>query len=93
MRHALLKLERRSLAPASALDADLAALETSIEIASAPSDGELLRFVALSRAEALGLYDAAYIDLALTRSESLASRDAALLGAAARQGVKVHDLR
>jgi predicted nucleic acid-binding protein len=93
MRHALLKLERQGLVSATALDADLAALETAIEVAPAPSDQDFRRLVALARTEALGLYDAAYIDLAIIRGEGLASRDAAMLDVAARHGVIRHDLR
>lgn len=93
MRHALLKLERRALVGAAALDADLYALESMIEIAAAPSGNELLRLIGVARTEALGLYDAAYLDLALTRGETLASRDRALLDAAGRRGVRVNDLR
>ncbi len=93
MRHALVRLERRLLVSAAALDVELAAFEAVIEIAPASEDGDFARLVSLARIEALGLYDAAYIDLALARGERLASRDAALLGAASRRGVEVHDLR
>lgn len=93
MRHALLKLERRGLAGPQALDADLQALESIVAIASPPTALEFASLIALARVEALGLYDAAYLNLALERACTLASRDSGLIEAARRRAVPVADLR
>jgi predicted nucleic acid-binding protein len=93
MRHALLKLERRGLVSHTALDADLALLESLVVIAPAPNAADLAGLVALARAESLGAYDAAYLDLALRNGAGLASRDAVLLEVARKHGLTLHDLR
>lgn len=93
MRHALLKLERRALVGPQALDADLAALERLIALAPAPSALDFAALIALARSVGLGLYDAAYLALALDRGCALASRDGVLLDVAMRRGLSVCDLR
>ena len=92
-RHALVKLERRSLAGPEALNAGLPALEALFSITAQTSAEELVGVVALARAEQLGVYDAFYLSLALASRAALASRDSVLLAAAARRGVMAHDLR
>lgn len=90
MRHALIKLERRALVSPAALDVDLPALESVVTVTPAPSDLELAGISALARAEGLGLYDAAYLILAIARAGTLASRDVALLDAAKSQIANRH---
>jgi predicted nucleic acid-binding protein len=93
MRHALLKLERRALAGPQPLDADLPALESIVALSAPPSALEFASLVALARTEALELYEAAHLNLALHRACGLATRDTVLLDAAGRRGVPVSDLR
>jgi predicted nucleic acid-binding protein len=89
VRHGVLKLERRGSVAAGDLDVALGKLERGIELAAV----DLVRASALAREEALGMYDALYLDLALARGVALASRDAALLDAARRRSVETIDLR
>lgn len=93
VRHALLRLERRGLLGAGAADAGLAALESILDIQPPPEPRRLASWLALGRAEALGFYDAAYLDLALDRRAELASRDGPLVDAARRRKIAVRDLR
>lgn len=93
VRHALLKLERRGLVPATAIEGDLSQIETTLAIESPPDRARLAAIVKLARAETLGVYDAAYLDLSIREGAALASRDGPLLDAARRQGLVVHDLR
>jgi predicted nucleic acid-binding protein len=93
VRHALVKMERRGLVGPAALDADLPALESTLEIASPLSGAGMVAVTALARAERLGVYDAIYLELALREGAVLASRDVALVEAAQRRGAAVRDLR
>jgi predicted nucleic acid-binding protein len=93
MRHALLKLERRRLIAPQVIDVELLDLETLVDVAPVPSARGLVRLTALARTDGLGLYDAAYLALAMDRACPLASRDAVLLGAATLRGLSLYDLR
>jgi predicted nucleic acid-binding protein len=93
VRHALLRLERRGVLGGGGADSDLFALESLISFSASPDRATLAETLKLARAETLGMYDAAYLELAMRTSAALASRDKALLEAARRRGVLVHDLR
>lgn len=93
VRHALARLERRGLLGVGSADADLALVETLITFAPPPDRALLAEIMRLARAETLGVYDASYLELAARSRVALASRDSALLAAAQRQGIEIHDLR
>jgi predicted nucleic acid-binding protein len=93
LRHALLKLERRGLVSPQALEIDLVELEQLVDIAPDFGRVALASLITLARAEELGAYDAAYLQLAIERGALIASRDAALIEAALRRSVGVVDLR
>ncbi len=93
VRHALVRLERRNLLAIGSADADLLAIESLIVFAPPPDNLTLFEILRLARTEALGVYDAAYLELCLRSQAALASRDSALLAAAQRQGAETHDLR
>lgn len=93
VRHALVRLERRDLLGAGAADGDLASVETLITFAPPPDRATLAEIARLARSETLGVYDAAYLELAVCSKAALASRDSALLAAAQRLGIETHDLR
>lgn len=93
VRHALVRLERRGVLAAMVADASLAALEATMEFSASPDIDEREAVLALARSTQLGVYDAAYLHLALSRTATLASRDAQLLAAAQARSVAVHDLR
>lgn len=91
--NALLKFERGGALKAEAATRVWDALRGMVAI-SAMADVEQ-RFdalMALARAERLSLFDAAYLDLAITEAAALASRDGPLLEAALRRGLAVEDL-
>jgi predicted nucleic acid-binding protein len=94
VRHVLLKAERMGRIDAEGLNEGVLVLEGLAEI-RASNDGaaDFARLIAIARAENLSLFDAAYLDLAITERASLASRDVGLLDAAKRRGVKFVDLR
>ncbi len=62
-----------------------------IDIASAPSDADLVILAELARSAGLSLFDASYLQLALDLNCPLASRDAALLKATADAGLPCFD--
>ncbi|MEQ1618468.1 MAG: PIN domain-containing protein [Terricaulis sp.] len=93
VRHAMVRLERRGLLAVGRADADLALLESLIAFAPPPDRATFAEALNLARAEALSVYDAVCLDLALRSAAALASRDGALLAAAQRRGLVVHDLR
>jgi predicted nucleic acid-binding protein len=97
IRGLIVKLERRAaLAPHSA-DADLALLESRMDIERELGDASALAYWAavmtIARRDRLSVFDAAYLELAQRSAAELASRDAGLVAAAQRAGVTVHDLR
>jgi predicted nucleic acid-binding protein len=92
VRHALRRLERAQRLDARAADASLAQLERLIVFESPLERPGLDRAMTLSRANALGYFDALYLELALGSGASVASRDKALLAAAQGCGVPIHDL-
>lgn len=57
------------------------------------TDGEVRQLTDVATATGLGLFDAAYLALAIERNGVLASRDKLLLSAAVAVGVDVFDLR
>jgi predicted nucleic acid-binding protein len=57
------------------------------------TDGEVRQMTDVATATGLGLFDAAYLALAIERNGVLASRDKLLLSAAVAVGVDVFDLR
>lgn len=57
------------------------------------TDAEVRQLTDVATATGLGLFDAAYLALAMERSGVLASRDKLLLSAAVAVGVDVFDLR
>lgn len=92
--NALLRAERRGLLTAQAVDEAVVQIGDAAELrAWIASPADWVRLFALAREEALSLFDAAYLDLALREGAALASRDAALLEAAGRRGLEIHDLR
>jgi predicted nucleic acid-binding protein len=93
VRHGVLKLERRGNLQVGIADIALANLEHGIQLAPPPDRPALARIAAMAREEALGMYDAVYLDLALERGAMLASRDGPLLAAAQRRSISIVDLR
>lgn len=94
VRHAILRLERRGALPVGAVDASLEQLEAVVELAPIPGEPRIrAAMLALAREEMPGMYDAAYLHLAMARGAPLASRDGPLLAAARRRGVAIHDVR
>ena len=89
----MVRLERRGVLGAGSADPDLAALESLISFAAPPDRATLAESLTLARTETLGMYDAAYLELAIGAGAALASRDKALIEAARRRGVVVQDLR
>ena len=93
-RSLFLKAERRGL-----IDEDLTrrSLETlglfDIDILARPDSAEHDLVLSLARRENISYYDAMYLRVGLLRADGLASRDGALLVAATRCGLTVHDLR
>ncbi|MCC6920859.1 MAG: type II toxin-antitoxin system VapC family toxin [Alphaproteobacteria bacterium] len=94
LRNALVRLERRGLSNAEMSDAGLLLVERQVrQVSLAEQGADLGGLLALARTEALSLFDAIYLDLAMRRSAALASRDAALLTAARRRGLQALDVR
>lgn len=94
LRNALLRAERRGLADRTIVEQS--SLEFSSIVECRPWNARpaaLARLLDLARRERLSLFDAAYLDLAMRESAALASRDTALIEAAQRLSVVVHDLR
>ena len=92
LRNALLKAERRGLTSPDLVDEAFALFAELIELRAA-SGPDLVRLVGLARREALSFFDVAYLDLALREDAAIASRDGALIEAARRRNVTIHDLR
>jgi predicted nucleic acid-binding protein len=91
LRNVLLKAIRRQLL---SVDVATRAIHTlSNVVATATRELDLDALFALAHAEALSLFDAAYLDLGLALGGELASRDSALIAACARRGLIVRDLR
>jgi hypothetical protein len=68
---------------------DLADLVSEIERTGEPAH----RFLFLAGAEKLSLHDTAYLELTERGRFPIATRDQALVEAATRRGLAVHDLR
>lgn len=92
LRHALVKLERRSLVGPHVANLDLPLLERLIEIEPGIGRADYARVLDIARAVNLGFYDALYVDLALRRRAEIATRDLAIHAASLRLGVAVLDL-
>lgn len=93
-RGVLLRAERAGRLTAVDVDQALAMLDSLAERRSwDDTPTALSRLIALSRAEALSLFDAAYLELAIREAADLATRDASLLLAARKRGLTAHDLR
>lgn len=84
----LVRAERRNMITLGQISSALASLQ-SLGIALAPPlpAGWRISAAELARSEGLSVYDALYLDLAITRGAALASRDRALCEAARRRGV------
>ena len=93
VRNVLLKLERRTNLDLASVFADLSRLESSISFPTQFGLTELARVTDLARQTGLGIYDAAYLDRALTSGTAIASRDGSLLMAANNHNLPVFDLR
>jgi predicted nucleic acid-binding protein len=93
-RNALLKAERRNfIAWVDVVSAMTVLSELGVVFAGNPDDIEIDSAMVLARAERLSLYDALYLQLAMTEQALLASRDGPLLTAAMSRGVPVEDCR
>jgi len=86
----LLRAERIGVITPKASDSAISDWLGVIEISAA---SVALALTALSRSQGLSLFDSAYLELAERLGAPLVSRDFALLEAARRRGVPVHDLR
>lgn len=86
----LLRFERKGALTLEETDGAIAAWFSILDIRDTLSPLSLL---SLARTERLSPFDAAYLHLATQVGASIASRDQALLEAAHRRGVPVHDLR
>ncbi len=89
----LLKARRKGdYTPQQMEDALLALAAFDIEYSPCFSDVQLDHAGVLALEESLSIYDALYLQLALSRSAHLASRDKALLAAAERRGLATFNL-
>lgn len=86
----LLRFERKGALTLEETDGAIAAWFSILDIRDTLSP---LSLISLARTERLSPFDAAYLHLATQVGASIASRDQALLEAAHRRGVPVHDLR
>jgi predicted nucleic acid-binding protein len=94
VRSALLRAERAGFADREGVNARITMIDVLVKVSAFPAGpAAFAGLVALARAERLSLFDASYLDLALRERASIASRDGPLLGAAARRGLAIHDLR
>lgn len=88
--NALLRFERNGALTHAEADRAIAIWLSIVEMRDTLSP---LSLTTQARAERLSLFDAAYLHLAASEGAHLASRDTALLEAARRRGLTVHDLR
>lgn len=93
-RNAVLMLERRGRLTSVQADVAIATtVDAFIELEATPDSAMLGLTLDIARTEALTIYDAAYLELALRRNATLASRDADLLAAGKRRQVTCIDCR
>lgn len=86
----LLRFERKGALTQDEADGAIAIWFSILDIRDTLSP---LPLMSLARTERLSPFDAAYLHLAVQAGASIASRDQALLEAAGRRGIHVHDLR
>ncbi|KAF0174652.1 MAG: PilT domain-containing protein [Alphaproteobacteria bacterium] len=93
-RNALLKAERRKFIEKADLESAMMVLaELGVVFVDNPDDIEIDSAMHLARTERLSLYDALYLQLAMTEQALLASRDGSLLTAAMSRDVPIEDCR
>lgn len=88
--NALIVKERRGLHTAEAIDAFMALMAgLGVVLHTAPEREQVVR---IARAQRLSVYDAAYLELALSQDMPLATLDRALARAAAAEGIALVQL-
>lgn len=93
IRNVMLLAERRRAQSPDDSDTKLGNIFALVEVRHEPLRQAARRAMPLARTAGLKLYDAIYLDLALSENRSLATRDGPLVMAARRMGVDVLDLR